>query len=66
MRFQVSNRSIGCFLTFNKQDEFEIVGYSDSDYNSDLDRSFSLYFSSWENIVSWRATMQSVVALSTT
>ena len=49
---------------FTKQEVFEIVGYSDSDYNSDLDRrrSVSAYlFQVGGNTVSWRATLSSVV-----
>lgn len=67
--FKYLTGALDMCLTFTKQEMFDIVGYSDSDYNSDLDRrrSVSAYiFQVGGNTVSWRATLQSVVALSTT
>ena len=45
-----------------------LVGYCDSDYCGDLDRRRSLTgycFTLFGNVVSWKASLQSVVALST-
>ncbi|MBW1279388.1 Ty1/Copia family ribonuclease HI, partial [Escherichia coli] len=56
-------------LTFTKPDNFEVEGYSDSDYATDLDkrRSISGYvYKVGGNTVSWRSTLQHVAALSTT
>ena len=56
-------------LTFTKTKEFDIEGFSDSDYSADLDkrRSVSAYvFRVGGNTVSWRSCLQQVVALSTT
>ena len=36
--FKYLTGALDVCLTFNKHDEFQIVGYSDSDNNSDLDR----------------------------
>lgn len=47
----------------------EVYGYVDSDFAGDLDRRRSLYgyfFLLGQNLLSWKATLQSVVALSTT
>ena len=67
--FKYLTGALDISLTFTKQDQFDIVGYSDSDYSADLDgrRSVSAYvFQVGGNTVSWRSTLQSVVALSTT
>ena len=47
----------------------EIVGYVDFDYVGDLDRRRSLtryVFTLCGNVISWKATLQSTIALSTT
>ena len=47
----------------------EIVGYVDSDYAGDLDKRRSLtgyVFTLCGSVISWKATLQSTVALSTT
>jgi len=47
----------------------DVVGYVDSDYGGDLDRRRSLsgyIFTLYNNAISWKATLQSIVALSTT
>ncbi|KAG9442249.1 hypothetical protein H6P81_018103 [Aristolochia fimbriata] len=52
-----------------KKNNFRLVGYVDSDYAGDLDRRRSLtgYVFTLENCaISWKATLQHVVALSTT
>ncbi|KAG9446279.1 hypothetical protein H6P81_012407 [Aristolochia fimbriata] len=52
-----------------KKDDFSLVGYVDSDYAGDLDRRRSItgYVFTLEGCsVSWKATLQHVVALSTT
>lgn len=56
-------------LTFKKQEKFEVKGYCDSDYASDLDRRRSItgyVFQIGGNTVSWRSRLQYIVALSTT
>ena len=56
-------------LNFKKSDKFEIEGFCDSDYSADLDRRRSIFgyvFKVGGNTVSWRSTLQHVVALSTT
>ena len=47
----------------------KLMGYCDSDYCGDLDKRRSLtgyYFTLFGNVISWKASLQSVVALSTT
>ncbi|PWZ27601.1 Retrovirus-related Pol polyprotein from transposon TNT 1-94 [Zea mays] len=58
-------------LLFNKNSmkEIGVMGFVDSDFDGDLDkrRSISGYvFSLCSSAVSWRASLQSVTALSTT
>lgn len=56
-------------LVFTQEKEFKVTGYCDSDYAADLDkrRSISGYvFTVGGNTVSWKASLQSVVALLTT
>ena len=58
-------------LTYRKysNDDYCMVGYCDSDFASDLDkrRLLSIYvFTVGGNIVSWKSSLQHVVALSTT
>ncbi|KAG7563868.1 Integrase catalytic core [Arabidopsis suecica] len=56
-------------LVFTKEKEFRVTGYCDSDHAADLDkrRSISGYvFTFSGNIVIWKASLQPVVALSTT
>lgn len=56
-------------LTFKKDDQFEVKGYCDSDYASDLDRRRSItgyVFQVGGNTMSWRSGLQHIVALSTT
>ena len=55
-------------LKFGRTDK-GLIGYVDSDYGADLDKRRSLtgyVFTVGSCAVSWRATLQSVVALSTT
>ncbi|KAK3017340.1 hypothetical protein RJ639_007521 [Escallonia herrerae] len=50
-------------------DSFVVVGYVDSDYAGDLDRRISLIsyvFTFLGCVISWKATLQTIVALSTT
>lgn len=61
--------SAGSCLTFTKHEKIDIQGFCDSDFAADLDkrRSVSGYvFKVGGNTVSWRSTLQHVVALSTT
>ena len=56
-------------LKFERAEEFKIVGFCDSDFGGDLDRrrSISGYtFLSGGCAISWRSSLQKVVALSTT
>ena len=56
-------------MEFRKHEDFNIEGFSDSDYATDMDRRRSItgyIFKVWGNTVSWRSNLQSVVALSTT
>lgn len=60
---------LGVNLTFKKSEDFRIRGYCDSDYASDLDKSkliTSYVFTVGGNVVSWRSSLQKVLALSTT
>lgn len=56
-------------LTFTKHSKFSIEGFCDSDYATDRDRRRSVtgyVFQVWGNTVSWKSSLQEVVALSTT
>ena len=56
-------------LVFEGQKNCGVVGYVDSDYAGDLDKSRSLtgyIFTVFECTISWKATLQPTVALSTT
>ena len=56
-------------LSYKKKGEFVIRGYTDSDYNGDLDQRRStsgMVFTAGGNPISWRSSLQKVVALSTT
>ena len=56
-------------LCFKKKGDFVIKGYTDSDYNGDLDQRRStsgMVFTAGGNSISWRSSLQKVVALSTT
>ena len=66
LRYILNTVDVG--LTFQQDDQL-IVGYCDSDYASDLDkrRSTTGYIFTYANApVSWKSTLQSTVALSTT
>ena len=55
-------------LTFTKSGHFDIEGFSDSDYSTDLDKRRSVtgdVFKVGGNTISWRSCLQHVVALST-
>ncbi|XP_061368718.1 secreted RxLR effector protein 161-like [Gastrolobium bilobum] len=65
------NGSINCCLNFSAFDsnDFNIVGYCDSDYATDLDKRRSLtgfVFTVGGNVVSCKCNLQHIVALSTT
>lgn len=56
-------------LRFKKAEKFEIRGYCDSDYATDLDKRRSItdfVFNAGGNTISWKSGLQRVVALSTT
>ncbi|WZZ00810.1 hypothetical protein YC2023_073138 [Brassica napus] len=61
--------ALGINLTFTRGSDFKVRGYCDSDYASDLDKSRSTtgyVYTVGGNTVSWRSSLQKVVALSTT
>ena len=65
------NESTNNSLCFDRRtnSDCKIVGYSDLDFADDLDRRRSLIgypFTLSGNAISWKATLQSTVALSTT
>ncbi|AAF19226.1 Highly similar to Ta1-3 polyprotein [Arabidopsis thaliana] len=56
-------------LVFTKEKDFTVTGYCDSNYAADLDRRRSIsgyVFTIGGNTVSWKASLQPVVAMSTT
>ena len=56
-------------LCYKKKRDFVVRGYSDSDYNGDLDQRRStsgMVLTSGGNHISWRSSLQKVVALLTT
>lgn len=56
-------------LTFKKHSDFNVEEFSNSDYATDLDKRRSVtgfVFKVGGNIISWKSSLQSVVALSTT
>lgn len=56
-------------LTFRKEGQFVVKGYCDADYGSDLDKRRSItgmVFTVGGNVISWRSSLQKVIALSTT
>ena len=56
-------------LVFDKTTTNDVVGFVDSDYGGDLDRRRSLsgyIFTLCNGAISWKATLQSIAALSTT
>ena len=61
--------SLRLTLRFTEEAEFKVQGYSDSDFGGDLDKKRSLsgyVFIVGGNTVSWKSSLQPVVALSTT
>ena len=61
--------SYGLCFKRSEREGNHLVGYCDSDFSGDLDKRKSLIgycFTLFENIVSWKSVLQSVVALSTT
>lgn len=56
-------------LNFKRKGDFVVTGYCDSDYGGDMDNVKSttgMVFTAGGNPVSWRSSLQKVVALSTT
>lgn len=61
--------SVDVCLNYKKKGDFVVTGYCDSDYGGDLDHAKSttgMVFTAGGNPVSWRSSLQKVVALSTT
>ena len=68
MDFQVPQRNSRFFLKFGRTDH-GLIGYVDLDYAANLDRRSSLtgyVFTVGSCAVSWKATLQPVIAMSTT
>ena len=68
LRYISSTTYIGLIYDYSSS-VLDLVGYVDSDYNSDRDKRrsiFSYFFTIDGCCVSWKSQLQSVVALSTT
>lgn len=69
MRYVKGTTDKGLVFTQTKRDCEAITGYVDPDYAPDLDKRRSLtsyIFTLYGNVVSWKSTLQSVVAFSST
>lgn len=69
LRYLKGSAKLKLMYSGNEQSTCDVVGYCDSDYAADLDkrRSLSGYvFTVGRNVVSWKSSLQHVVALSTT
>jgi hypothetical protein len=68
-RYLKGTSSIGSVFDRRLTTADDVVGYVDSDYGGDLDRRRSLsgyIFTLCNSVISWKATLQSIAALSTT
>jgi len=69
LRYLKGYTNIGLCFDRETNSDCKIAGYSDSDFAGDLDRRRSLTgytFTLSGSVISWKATLQSTVALSTT
>ena len=71
MNFAIFKRSTNIGLCFDREtnSDYKIARYSDSDFAGDLDRRSSLTgytFTLSGSTISWKATLQSTITLSTT
>ncbi|KAK9054827.1 hypothetical protein SSX86_025906 [Deinandra increscens subsp. villosa] len=69
LRYVAGTREVGLIFDGNCFKDKAVFGYVDSDYAKDLDRGRSITgycFKVLNNLVSWKATLQGVVALSST
>lgn len=69
VRYLKGTTKKGLLYTKSKIHNETIVGFADFDYTGDLDKRLSLtgyVFTLFGNVISWRSTLQSVVALSST
>ena len=69
--FRYIKRTYSCGLLYRRSenDVDKLMGYCDADFCGDLDKKRSLTsycFTLFGNVISWKASLQSVVALSTT
>ncbi|CAL0327637.1 unnamed protein product [Lupinus luteus] len=67
-RYLKGTSGIGLVFDRNKATTDDVVGYVDSDYGGDIDRRRSLsgyIFTLCNSAISWKATLQSIAALST-
>ena len=68
-RYLKRTSDIGLRFSKSETDNNPITGYVDADYAGDIDKRRSItgyIFTLYDNVVSWKANLQSVVALSTT
>ncbi|XP_073039066.1 secreted RxLR effector protein 161-like [Primulina eburnea] len=69
LRYLKETKKLKLVYSRSQQSTCEVIGYCDSDYAADLDkrRSLSGYvFTVGGNVVSWKSSLQHVIALSTT
>lgn len=69
LRYLKRSTSFGLMYGNSNSTYFELTGYVNVDFAGDLDkrRSISGYiFTLYENTISWKANLQSIVVLSTT
>ncbi|XP_060210257.1 secreted RxLR effector protein 161-like [Lycium barbarum] len=69
LRYLKGSSNVGLTFCEMRSEGFSTLGYVDSDFAGDLDRRRSTtgyIFTLAGNVISWKATLQSIVALSTT
>jgi len=69
LRYLKGSANIGLYFDRGTNSDCKIAGYLDSDFTGDLDRRRSLTgyaFTLSGSVISWKANLQSTVALSTT
>ena len=69
LRYLKGSGKLGLFYSKPRNNQIELKGYCDADFAADLDRRRSLsgyVFTIGENVISWKSSLQHIVALSTT
>ena len=69
LRYLKGSTKLGLVYKRDKENQIELKGYCDSDFAADLDRMRPITgycFTIGGNIVSWKSSLQHIVALSTT